>query len=383
MIRVGFRVIGGAAWQGGRNYLWNLLYAITAQSDRRVHPVLLHAPDEDPGDLVMPGVERVVTGALLDSRYARLAGRVAKLALRRNPVEHHWLRRANIDVVSHAAPVGGRIPTIAWIPDVQHRRLPQLASHREQLIRDHLFREILRDAAIVVTSSEAARDDLHEFFAADLAKCRVLRFVSQPRLAPDKMLSFRELRAKFALPERYVHLPNQLWKHKNHALVIEALRLAPDVVVIATGPRDDYRHAGFYDELMGVVSAYGLGERFRHLGLVSFPELISLMHHSVAVVNPSRFEGWSTTVEEAKSLGKRVLVSDIAVHREQAPPRASYFPVDDAHALARYLREAWDSHDPVVDARASAAAAAALPARTRAFAETYETIVLDVVRQNR
>jgi glycosyltransferase involved in cell wall biosynthesis len=172
-----------------------------------------------------------------------------------------------------------------------------------------------------------------------------------------------------------VHLPNQLWKHKNHELVVDALRLAKNIVVICTGPTEDYRHANLFDELMSKVRDAGLADRFRHLGLVSFAELISLMRHAVAVVNPSRFEGWSTTVEEAKSLGKRILVSDIAVHREQAPARGSYFSVDDSAALASKLADAWDTHDPDEDARAMATAAAELPARTRAFAETYEALV--------
>jgi hypothetical protein len=99
-------------------------------------------------------------------------------------------------------------------------------------------------------------------------------------------------------------------------------------------------------------------------------------------VNPSRFEGWSTTVEEAKSLGKRVLVSDIAVHREQAPARASYFGVDDAGVLAAQLRDAWLAFDPAEDERAADEAAAALPGRTLVFAERYVSIVLDAMRRS-
>lgn len=378
MIRVGFRLFGGATWQGGRNYLWNLLHAITKYS--QLQPVLLLRPDEDPGDLVMPGVERHVTSAHFDSPRTRTVGRALELVIRRNPIERAWLSRAQIDVLSHAAPVGG-VPTIGWVPDVQHRHLPHLASRREQVMRDLLFRELLRDAAVVVTSSEAAAADLRRFYGARDAKLRLLRFVSQPRLAPDKMIGLADLRAKLGIPARYVHLPNQLWKHKNHTLVVDALQLVPDVVVVATGPTDDYRHAGLYQSLMSRVRELGLEDRFRHLGLVSFAELISLMRHAVAIINPSRFEGWSTTVEEAKSLGKRVLVSDIPVHREQAPARASYFSVDDPHALAAELAHAWSSHDPAEDARAMAAAACELPARTRAFAETYQAIVRGVYRR--
>ena len=73
---------------------------------------------------------------------------------------------------------------------------------------------------------------------------------------------------------------------------------------------------------------------FRPLGIVPYLDLMSLMRHSVAVINPSRFEGWSTTVEEAKSMGKSILLSDISVHREQAPDRAAFFSPDNPQALA-------------------------------------------------
>ena len=39
---------------------------------------------------------------------------------------------------------------------------------------------------------------------------------------------------------------------------------------------------------------------------------------SVALLNPSHFEGWSTTVEEARALGVPMLLSDLDVHLEQA-----------------------------------------------------------------
>ena len=98
------------------------------------------------------------------------------------------------------------------------------------------------------------------------------------------------------------------------------------------------------------------------------------MQASVAVLNPSRFEGWSVSVEEAKSLGKLVLLSDIDVHREQAPPDGVYFGVDDAAGLARSIAGVWAAHDPAEDRRRMERAAAELPARRRAFARRYEEI---------
>lgn len=47
----------------------------------------------------------------------------------------------------------------------------------------------------------------------------------------------------------------------------------------------------------------------------------TLMKHAIAIINPSLFEGGSTTVEEAKSLLKVIILSGIPVHREQNPRR--------------------------------------------------------------
>jgi hypothetical protein len=95
------------------------------------------------------------------------------------------------------------------------------------------------------------------------------------------------------------------------------------------------------------------------------------MRGAVGILNPSLFEGWSTTVEECKSMGKRVLLSDIAVHREQAPGRAIYFDPYNANELADHILGLLSSYDPADDANAAETAARELPIRQRIFAQTY------------
>src|SRR6185503_5946561 len=68
-----------------------------------------------------------------------------------------------------------------------------------------------------------------------------------------------------------------------------------------------------------------------------YAELEALMRCAVALINPSRFEGWSTSVEEARAIGLPLVVSDIAVHREQAGGEALFFDPDDADTLCRHL----------------------------------------------
>ena len=61
------------------------------------------------------------------------------------------------------------------------------------------------------------------------------------------------------------------------------------------------------------------------------------MQASSALINPSLFEGWSTTVEEARSAGVPMILSDIPVHREQAGENAIYFDPSSPEALAKTL----------------------------------------------
>jgi len=82
---------------------------------------------------------------------------------------------------------------------------------------------------------------------------------------------------------------------------------------------------------------------------VPYPALISMMHHSIAVLQPSFFEGWSTTVEESKSMRKQIILSSIDVHLEQAPERGVYFSPDSPDELAACLTRIYAEFDPATE----------------------------------
>jgi glycosyltransferase involved in cell wall biosynthesis len=169
-------------------------------------------------------------------------------------------------------------------------------------------------------------------------------------------------------------------------MVLEALiRLKKEGItplVISTGLTSDRRNPAFPRTLQDRVKASGLAERFRFLGLIPFAHVAVLMRHSAALINPSRFEGWSTTVEEAKSLGKRMLLSDLRVHREQAPSRGFFFDPDDADTLAEHMRAVIRNDDPEEERAAMKEAEACLPERMAAFGKAYETLALNIIGIN-
>jgi glycosyltransferase involved in cell wall biosynthesis len=149
--------------------------------------------------------------------------------------------------------------------------------------------------------------------------------------------------------------------------------------VIATGNTADYRRPAYFGELMQRRAEAGVESEFRCLGVVPYEDVAGLARGAVALLNPSLFEGWSTSVEEAKSLGKAILLSDIDVHREQAPERGVYFPPNDAGALADLMWREWNQFDPDQEVRAAATAKQQLPARRLAFAQTYSAIATEAL----
>lgn len=384
MIRVGF-VLEGASWQGGVNYYRNLLSALEMLDDRKLCPVMFvgtRVPDEVVRNF--PHAEIVRTSILDSSSPAGLLRRVARrLSGQRDLLLGPLLARHRIDVLSHSGPIWprGKIKTIGWITDFQHLHLPEFFSDNERGQRSALFRRIARECDRVLISSKTAQNDLAEFAPEAVEKSRVLHFIPAVNLTNSQM-PIKELENKYSFKSPYFYLPNQFWRHKNHKIVIEALALLKNegvpVTVLATGNTEDYRHPSHFPELMAEVKRLDLADSFKVLGVVPYGDLLSLMRNSLAVINPSLFEGWSSTVEEAKALGVAVLLSDLPVHREQDPSRGLFFNPANPADLASKMRSFMAS--PETGNVSQVLHNESYLSDRLAFAQEYQNIVVSLMR---
>ena len=382
MIRVGFILeFADNGWLGGASYYRNLFSAVRDLPGRRIDPVLVTSGRSFAAlKGQFPDVP-IVRLPLLDapSPVAK-ARRVMRVLSGRDVLMERALRSENIEILSHSGYFGQGSPlaSIAWIPDFQELTFPEFFSPRELASRRRNAARCSRLASTVLLSSESALVDLKRIGVGDVDTV-VLPFVATVPSAQES-LPREQLRTKYGLAAKFFHLPNQFWIHKNHIVALRALAVLREqgqaLQVVATGNAVDPRQPDHFSSLMETARQLGVDDLFKPLGVVPYLNLMSLMRHAIAVINPSKFEGWSTTVEEAKSMGKAIVLSDIAVHREQAPDRAAYFPPDDAGLLADKLSDAWDRWDAAVDAQSVDRAAANVAARREAFARRYEEIVL-------
>jgi glycosyltransferase involved in cell wall biosynthesis len=382
VIRVGFILeFAGNSWLGGESYYRNLFSAIRDLPGRRIDPVLITSGDGfDPLKSRFSDMQ-IVHLPLLDApRVVGKARRLMRVLSGRDILMERALRSEQIEILSHSGCFGRRSPvaSIVWIPDFQELTFPEFFSRNELASRHRNAVRCSRHSSTVVLSSEAALADLKRIGVGDAAT-DVLPFVATVPSGQD-ILTREQLRAKYGIADKFFHLPNQFWIHKNHIVVLDALALLRQrgraVDVVATGNSADPRQPDHFSSLMATARKLGVDDLFRPMGVVPYQDLMSLMRNAVAVINPSKFEGWSTTVEEAKSMGKAIVLSDIAVHREQAPDRGEFFPADDAAVLAEKMSATWGQWNADEDARFVDRAAANLPARREAFARRYEDIVL-------
>ena len=262
--------------------------------------------------------------------------------------------------------------SIGWIPDFQHVHLPQFFQPAEVQNRDATIRRLVTKATLIMVSSEAAKNDFNAFAPHAGDKARVAPFPS--------LLAFTELsrspeatRNKFNLPQKFALVANQFWAHKNHQLVVSALaKLRAEGILIPTvmtGLPVDHRDPDNknFSALLQAIACAGLSSDIRILGQVDYTDLIDLMRTAAIIIQPSRFEGWSTVVQDAKALGRPLLCSDINVHREQAPDALGFFDCDVPETLVALLTRCW----PTLMAGRDESLEETARARERAFARAH------------
>jgi glycosyltransferase involved in cell wall biosynthesis len=215
-----------------------------------------------------------------------------------------------------------------WVHDFQELRLPNFFSKEDAEKRSALPRKVsgMKNATLILSSYDSL-NDFKTFFPSYQCKVRVWRFASS---LPDfSMIKFEEECQKLNIKTPYFICSNQFWQHKNHQVVLEAIDLLKKkgylFEVVFTGKNFDHRNPLYFKTLMDFVISHQLEQWVNFVGFIDRNVQLCLAQNALSFIQPSLFEGWSTTVEDAKSLNQYILLSDIPVHREQMDYNVSFF----------------------------------------------------------
>ncbi|WP_461789348.1 glycosyltransferase family 4 protein [Pedobacter sp.] len=384
MIRIGFLLNYPTSYKGGINYFRNLFYAVNGHFSEEVE-ILLFVPSnlaQEYVDLFSPFVKIIKTKALQRKSSLWYLDKVSEKLIGANILLDQLMQKYKIDIVSHSSFVSKKVKTINWIMDFQHFHFPELYSQKEINAVNRVMQRIIEKGDAIFLSSFGALKDFESRYAKFSKKVKVLHFVCQPSKELKIVLNTEErdrLVKKYEINRPFFYLPNQFWAHKNHKLVFEAVlslkQKGYDPLLVTSGLMSDYRSKRDHiQELINFVSKNHLNNNILFLGLIPYEDVSNLLVMSDLIINPSYFEGWSSTVEEAKTIGKHIALSNIDVHLEQKPEFGIYFNPDNVieltDILVRVIEKKSDFQQKSLDSLREN-----LNLRTKEFASQYiETI---------
>ena len=386
MIKIGFLLNFTVEYKGGINYLKNLFYALKKYHSEDVE-VILFVPyniDVSYEELFSPYATIIRTKILQRKSLSWFLSRVCEKYLRFDPFVFYLLKKNKINCVSHSNYVYPfkDIKCINWVPDFQYLHYPNLWAENQLLHVQKEHKNWIHNSDLIVVSSYAAKNDLVGQYPDFSSKVEVLHFVSQPENRTDTDAVF-ETDPVFG--GKFFYLPNQFWIHKNHSVVFKAVKTLKDrgveIQVITTGSQSDYRDGGkHFEKLKQYVKDNDLEKNILFLGLIPYAQVFALMKQSLAIINPSYFEGWSSTVEEAKSIEKTIILSNIPVHKEQSPVKGIYFNPDDENELADILGLVW-KNEYSFDRGAFLTQQPSLESRTQKFSDRFFEVVMRLYKE--
>ena len=230
---------------------------------------------------------------------------------------------------------------ISWIPDFQHLHYPDYFTEKENVGRTNKINEIYRNNQPLILSSKDALGDFEKYFGTR-NNVFVIPFVSfiEPELKVLTPEYESAIIKKYEMDSmKYVCICNQFWKHKNHIVVFEAIKLLfqrhndMDVKFVFTGSSHDYRNPEYYASIKKVIDDDYVKPYIKMLGFIDRIEQLAIMKNSSFIIQPSLFEGWGIVVEDAKVLDKLMILSDIPVHHEQMNENCILFDPHDPNDL--------------------------------------------------
>jgi hypothetical protein len=181
---------------------------------------------------------------------------------------------------------------------------------------------------------------------------------------------------------KYILICNQFWKHKNHAVVLDAIEYLAgktklDYIFVFTGKLQDNKDSEYINQIQERFNKKIIKDNSILLGFIDRLEQIVLMKNAEFIIQPSLFEGWGTVVEDAKVLDKAMLLSDIPIHREQKNEKCILFDPYDSCALAKLIEnESLKPHLDNVDAGIED-----MHKRAKDYSKDFEQMLSDLERK--
>lgn len=329
-------VKGGKNWLGGIYYTRDILYVMSYIEDvKKKYDVFLSVSDEWQNEFC--GLEQYLNLQFVSEHLDE--ERIIELC-----------DEYSIDIVFPVTSIGYSWILsdicIYWIPDFQEIHLPENFRAEQIEYRGKINGYIARNHKKLILSSEDAFRDYAGQYPEYTDDVYVVHFSSYIENEIRNITSEfeNEVFRKYQISWPYVYIANQFWSHKNHMVVLKAIKKIlneyhMDIHLVCTGRLqcDDNANREYVESIVKYIEMNDLKRNVHLLGIVDRDEQLCIMKNARILIQPSLFEGWGCSVEDAKAMGKTIVLSDIGVHKEQGNQDCVFFEKQNAQMLAEIL----------------------------------------------
>ncbi|HAY78375.1 MAG TPA: glycosyltransferase family 1 protein [Planctomycetaceae bacterium] len=245
-------------------------------------------------------------------------------------------------LLSNQALASLRQPLVVTVYDMIHERFPELVDRRRRNAR--LKQAAILAARRIICISESTRRDLLEFYPEVEDRVSVIHLAAD--LGPAAEIDGPEEQAAYAPPEfapprcqdrtPYFLYVGSRAAYKNFDRLLRAMQ-----AVVSRDPRVRLVVAGscLTRHEQQQIAALGLAEHVETLTSVTDEELRALYHHALALVYPSRYEGFGIPVLEAMACQTVVVAANTSSIPEVAGDAALLFDPPATDELADILSD--------------------------------------------
>ncbi|HWC13342.1 MAG TPA: glycosyltransferase family 1 protein [Actinomycetota bacterium] len=226
-------------------------------------------------------------------------------------------KRLKVDIIHHA---GGVLPVfrhgrpLLTIHDLQYLYYPDYFTRTKLAYLRAVMPRSAEAARLIITPSEYSRRTVIERLNIDPT---IVTVVPHGISRKEELEPAADIRERYNLAEKFFVYPAASYPHKNHLVLVEAFaslrETHADVTLVFTGAKGSMQWGtakSMESRLAEEVRNRGLKDHVRSLGYVPAADLEALYREAVALVFPSRFEGFGAPVLEAMARGCPVIAAD-------------------------------------------------------------------------
>jgi glycosyltransferase involved in cell wall biosynthesis len=234
------------------------------------------------------------------------------------------------------------VPTMLSMHDIQHVHFPEFFSKIRLKVRYLKFENSAKAATKLQASSNFIKEDLLNYFR--FLKEEDIKVITEGvDLYEFSKPTQIDIIKRYSLPQKFLFFPATLWKHKNHLLVLKALKLIEEnsnikIPLILTGGKNSA-----YADITNFIESNNM-DYVRYLGKVSWDEMIALYQTAQFLITAVLYESSSLPILEAAASGLPIIAPKTPPNLEMANYLTlNLFDPNNVHELELLLLKCWNN----------------------------------------